>query len=177
MKSSQFWKAVLVDRDNLLDSFLDFIRDSGVRYCLIGGAAVNAYADPVVTQDLDIVVAADELPGLEESLAQRFTLKRFPHSLNISAPGSKLQIQIQMDPRYLDFLNRAVIRDVMDYELPVANIEDLLQGKIWAALDTTRPSKQLKDLSDIARLIEVQPTLSAKVPREILRKIPGQTQS
>ncbi len=175
MQSSTFWKAVLVDRDNLLDSFLDFLKASGARYCLIGGAGINSYTYPVVTEDLDIVVAADQIQMLEESLSRRFTVKRFPHSINVSAPGSKLQVQIQTDERYFDFVDRATVREVMDYRLPVARIEDLLQGKIWAALDATRrPSKQLKDLSDIARIIEVAPELRGRVPQNILRSIPKQ---
>jgi Nucleotidyl transferase AbiEii toxin, Type IV TA system len=175
MQSSAFWKAVLVDRENLLEQFLGFMRNSGARYCLIGGTGINAYAYPVVTQDLDIVVAADQIETLEASLARRFTVRRFPHSINVSAPGSKLQVQIQTDERYFEFVDRATIREVMDFELPVARIEDLLQGKIWAALDSTRrPSKQLKDLSDIARIIEVAPALRIRVPPEILAKIPTQ---
>jgi hypothetical protein len=48
----------------------------------------------------------------------------------------------------------------------------VLQGKIWAALDAERPaSKKLKDLSDIARLIEFLPSLRDHVPAEILAKI------
>ena len=63
----------------------------------------------------------------------------------------------------------------MGFPLPVARIEDLLQGKIWAAHDRTRrPSKQLKDLSDIARILEVEPQLRNQVPAEILSKIPQQ---
>ncbi len=175
MQSLTFWKAVLVDRDNLLEHFLDFMRNSGARYCLIGGTGINAYAYPVVTQDLDIVVASDQIEMLEKSLGRRFTVKRFPHSINVSAPGSKLQVQIQTDERYFEFVDRATIRDVMDLQLPVARLDDLLQGKIWAALDSTRrPSKQLKDLSDIARIIEVAPELSGRVPPEILAKIPRQ---
>jgi hypothetical protein len=92
------------------------------------------------------------------------------------SPRSKLQVQIQTNPRYFEFVNRAVVRDVMDFQLPVARIGDLLQGKVWAALDSTRrPSKQLKDLSDIARLLEVDPQLKTQVPPSILAKIPAQT--
>lgn len=175
MKSSTFWKAVLVDRDNLLEQFLEFMRESGVRFCLIGGTGVNAYAYPVVTQDLDIVVAADQIEAIERALARRFTVKRFPHSINVSTPDSKLQIQIQTDERYFEFLDRAAVREVMDFQLPVARIEDLLRGKVWAAMDSSRrPSKQLKDLSDIARILEVAPELRSEVPQEILSKIPGQ---
>lgn len=168
---------MLVDRDNLLERFLSVMRESGVRYCVIGGTGVNAYAYPVVTQDLDVIVAADQLGELERLLVREFTVTRFPHSLNVSAPHSGLRVQIQIDPRYADFLDRAVIRNVMDFQLPVACLEDLLQGKIWAALDATRrPSKQLKDLSDIARILEVAPELRGRVPAEILARIPGQTQ-
>jgi hypothetical protein len=175
MKSSTFWKAVLVDRDNLLESFLQLLEDSHVRYCLIGGAAVNAYAEPVITQDLDVAVAADDIESLERTLSSRYTVKRFPHSINVSTAGTKLQIQIQTDPRYFPFVQRAELREVMDYKVLVARIEDVLQGKIWAALDSTRrPSKQLKDLSDIARLIEAEPQLEMHVPQEILSKIPKQ---
>jgi hypothetical protein len=63
----------------------------------------------------------------------------------------------------------------MDLQLPIARLEDLLQCKIWGAFDSTRrPSKQLKELSDIARIIEVAPALRDLVPPEILAKIPGQ---
>ena len=56
--------------------------------------------------------------------------------------------------------------------LPVAAIEDLLQGKVWAASDTSRrASKRQKDLADIARLIEARPELRDRVPREILDKL------
>ena len=48
--------------------------------------------------------------------------------------------------------------------VPVATVEDLLQGKIWAFQDATRRgSKRQKDLVDIARLIETQPELSARI--------------
>ena len=164
-----------MDRDNLLERFLELLKTSGVRYCVIGGIGVNAYAYPVVTEDLDIAVAAEDIETLEKSLASHFQVERFPHSISVSAPDSKLRIQIQTDPRYFGFVDHAEIHDVMDFQLPVAQIEDLLVGKTWAALDgTRRPSKQLKDLSDIARILEVAPELRTKVPPEILSKIPRQ---
>jgi hypothetical protein len=56
--------------------------------------------------------------------------------------------------------------------LPVADPADLPQGKIWAASDLTRrASKRLKDLADIARLLEVYPELSERVPEEIRQKL------
>src|SRR5207248_5133967 len=172
MQSSTYWKAVLVDREDFLERILDFLRTSGVRYCVVGGTGVNAYTYPVVTEDLDIAVAAGDISNLETALCQEFKVRRFDYSINVSVPQSKLQVQIQTDPRYFDFVERAQIREVMDFQLPVAHIEDILKGKIWAAMDTSRPkSKRQKDLADISRILEVSPELRAQVPAELLSKL------
>ena len=41
------------DRADFLDEFLSLITDSAIRYCVIDGHAVNAYAEPLVSLDLD----------------------------------------------------------------------------------------------------------------------------
>jgi hypothetical protein len=57
-------------------------------------------------------------------------------------------------------------------QLPVARIEDVLQGKIWAVQDSTRRgSKRQKDLADIARLLEASPQLRSMVPADVLGKL------
>jgi hypothetical protein len=54
----------------------------------------------------------------------------------------------------------------------VARLEDVLQGKIWAAQDPTRRgSKRQKDLADIARLVESYPDLRRQVPVDILNRL------
>jgi len=101
-----------------------------------------------------------------------FTVGSFPHSLNVSQIGSDLRVQIQTDPRYAPFVGRTVMREVLGPRLPVASLEDLLEGKLWAVTDATRrPSKRQKDLADIARLIEVYPALRTQVPAEVLAKL------
>jgi hypothetical protein len=56
--------------------------------------------------------------------------------------------------------------------LPVAHLDDLLQGKLWVAQDSTRRgSKRQKDLADIARLIEAYPQLRSRVPADILSRL------
>lgn len=87
-------------------------------------------------------------------------------------PGSALRVQIQTDERYKSFVERAVDRDVLGVKMPVAALEDVLQGKIWAVSDPQRRgSKRQKDLADIARLIEQYPHLKEQVPPEILDKL------
>jgi hypothetical protein len=89
--------------------------------------------------------------------------------VNLSVAGSDLRIQLQKDPRYQAFLSRAVRRRVLGYELFVACLEDVLQGKLWAYADRTRrASKRQKDLADILRLVETNPQLRDRVPVEVL---------
>lgn len=54
----------------------------------------------------------------------------------------------------------------------MAGLEDVLQGKVWAAGDPTRrPSKRQKDLADIARLLEAYPHLRERVPADLLARL------
>jgi hypothetical protein len=61
---------------------------------------------------------------------------------------------------------------VLGLQLPVASVEDLLQGTLLPVLDTSRrPSKRQKDLADIARLLEAYPALHSRVPAEIRERL------
>ena len=172
MKALAFWKAVTVDKEDLLERVVAFLGDHQIRFCVIGGQAVNAYVEPVVSLDLGLAVASDQVDYLEALMAGEFAVRRFPHSLNISLSGSDLRVQFQTDPRYADFVERADERDVLGLKLPVACVEDVLRGKVWAAGDAQRrASKRQKDLADIARLLEAQPQLRAAVPAEILARL------
>jgi hypothetical protein len=167
-----YWKAVTQDHADFLDTFLFLLTDNDVRYCVIDGHAVNAYAEPLVSLDLDVVVAPEDLERIETLLSARFRIERFPHSVNVSAEGSQLRVQIQTDPRYAAFVPRATPREVLGVTLQVAAVEDVLQGKLWAFLDEKRRgTKRQKDLADIGRLIEAYPHLRPRVPREVLDRL------
>jgi len=172
MRALEFWKAVTVGRANLLESLVSLLEENQIRYCVIGGQGVNAYADPLVSLDLDLVVALDQLETAEALLRRHFKVERFPYSINVSLPDSNLRVQLQTDPRYFEFVARASTREILGLILPVAQVEDVLQGKIWAALDPARRgTKQKKDLLDIARLLEGYPQLRSRVPAAILEKL------
>lgn len=172
MRALAFWRTVTADRADFLGRLIALLREHSIRYCVVGGQGVNAYAEPVVSLDLDLAVAVDQLPQVERLLREAFAVEPFAHRLNVSETGSDLRVQIQTDPRYGPFVDGASVRDVLGVALPVARLEDVLQGKIWAALDPTRrPSKRQKDLADIARLLEAYPALRAQVPPELLTKL------
>ena len=90
----------------------------------------------------------------------------------MSQERSDLRIQVQRDPRYEPFLQRASQQEVLGTRLPVAAVEDVLQGKVWDVTDPARrSSKRQKDLADIARLLERYPELRDRVPAEVLTKL------
>jgi hypothetical protein len=171
MKALEFWKAVTLDHANLLESLIHLLNEHKVKYCVIGGQGVNAYAEPVVSLDLDLAIAVEQIPEVERRITELFEVRRFPHSLNVTVPGSKLRVQIQTDPRYSAFVDGAAIQDMLGLKLPVARVEDVLEGKVWTALDPERPAiKRQKDLADIARLLEEFPNLRSEIPPEFLSR-------
>lgn len=173
MTGKEFLQAVANGETDLLQVFLDLLREAGADHCVIGGLAVNAYAEPVVSLDLDVVVATDRVDRVAEAAAGRgMKVERFPHSVNLSSHGSDLRIQLQTDPRYQEFIPRAEERRVLGYPLRVAALEDVLQGKLWAYQDESRRgSKRQKDLADIARLVETHPELAERLPAAVRDRI------
>ena len=168
---------ISIGKGDVIQSFLDILKKEKIHFCVIGGLAVNAYAEPVVSLDLDMVIVAEKLKALISQLKGKFKVERFANSINLYSKGSDLRIQIQTDPRYQAFIKSAKVKNVLGYKLPVAAIEDVLQGKIWAAIDETRrPSKRQprrwrgrQDLADILRLVEGKQSLKTLLP-ESLRK-------
>jgi hypothetical protein len=144
-------------------------------WCLIGGLAVNCYVEPVYTVDADIVVVAQHLPAIREELAAAgFRLEQFAHSLNAKKTLGKLNVQFTQDDRYQSFIARANPREVLGHLVPVANLEDIVQGKVWAWNDGKRRlSKRKKDELDLIRIAEAYPKLRDAMPREITVQLEG----
>jgi hypothetical protein len=119
VRAQRFWKTVTMDDSDLLQSLISLLDENRVRYCVIGGQAVNAYAEPLVSLDLDIAIAAADLERVEALCRKVFTVEQFPHSINLSKPESDLRVQIQTDPRYLSFPEHAS-QEMSRVSLPVA---------------------------------------------------------
>lgn len=168
MTEKSFLNSITNGKKDILQYLLDILNKESIDYCLIGGLAVNAYVEPVVSLDVDIVIVASAIDNLIKKLGKSFKTKKFPHSLNLTTSASDLRIQIQVDPCYEEFLKHSSIKKVMGYKMKVASIEDVLQGKIWAYSDRKRrESKRQKDLADILRLIEKHPNLKKLLPKTL----------
>ena len=172
MRAQAFYRTVTVDDARLMEELVRRLEAGHMPYCVIGGQGVNAYADPLVSLDLDIVVATSELERVLADLPPNVRVEQFVHSVNLSAADSDLRVQLQLDKRYADFPTRAVRLPVLGTPMQVAAPQDVLSGKVWAASDPTRrASKRQKDLADIARLIERFPELRAQVPASLLARL------
>jgi hypothetical protein len=160
--------------NDLADAIAILKRES--KFCLIGGLAVNCYVDPVYTMDADFVAALKDISKLVDEFKKfRFNVIERRHSLSVVRPGSKVRIQITRDDRYFVFPSRAKNREVLGETLPVACIEDLIQGKTWAFSDPDRKfEKREKDRLDLIRLgMKYQKQLSI-MPKEIQNLILAQ---
>ena len=174
MIGKTFMNKIANDKGDFIQQFLDILEKHQLAFCLIGGLAVNAYAEPVVSLDLDVVVVADQIDELVATLSKCFSVSHQPHSINVSSSTSDIRVQLQTDPRYQEFIKRASGKTVLGYEIPVASLEDVLQGKIWAFSDPTRrPSKRQKDLLDIMRLAETHPRLISRLSNSLRAQVIG----
>lgn len=173
MTGREFMNAVAGGREDVLALVLRLLEEAGAAYCVIGGLAVNAYAEPVVSLDLDVVVAAGALEGVcAKAESEGFAVRRFEHSVNLKSASSDFRIQLQTDPRYQEFIARSEPRDVLGYRLQVAAVQDVLTGKAWAYSDATRrKSKRQKDLADIMRLVEAHPELADHLPETVRERL------
>jgi len=157
MTGKAFLNALANGHIDILQLLLEILAETGSEYCVIGGLAVNAYAEPVVSLDLDIVVAVADVKRLcKAAEARGLKVKRSEHSVNLTSARSDLRVQIQTDERYQDFLARSCPKEILGYRMKVAALKDVLQGNLWAYLDEQRrTSKRQKDLADIIRLANV----------------------
>ena len=173
MTGKDFFNAVARNEEDVVRVLLDIFSQTRAPYCVVGGLAVNAYAEPVVSLDLDIVVAAERVPDVVSAAESRgFSAERFEHSINLTKGRSDLRIQLQTDTRYQEFIRRCEEKGVLGYRMRVADAADVLQGKVWAYQDQARrKSKRQKDLADIMRLVEAMPGLTKLLPPHIREQV------
>jgi len=173
MTGKEFLKHLADGKSDIVQILLGILAETGSQYCLIGGLAVNAYVEPVVSLDLDIVVAVGDIEAICRAAARcGLKAESFEHSVNLTGPGSDLRIQLRTDPRYQRFLSSPEDKDVLGYRMKVARLEDVLQGKVWACSDPLRrKSKRQKDLADILRIIEAHPQLAPSLPQSLQEEL------
>jgi hypothetical protein len=149
------------------------LEKADIPWCAIGGVAVNHWAEhPMVTEDVDLVVASDSVEKTIAVLEEvGFQTEKFEWSINFKG-ASAVSVQLSTEDSYQEFPSRSVPADVHGILLRVASLEDTLQGKVRAWSDSARrQSKRIKDLADIARLVESHPHLWALLTDDLKAQV------
>jgi hypothetical protein len=145
------------------------LEKADVKWCVIGGIAVNNWAaEPLVTQDLDFVVVPESVEvAIAALVTAGFQFERFPYSVNFKG-SSAVSFQLSTEDFYRDFPLRAKPGEVHSILLRVASAEDVLSGKVKAWSESTRrPRKRQKDVLDIQRLVDAHPHLWKTLPEAL----------
>jgi len=126
----------------------------------------------MVTQDVHFVVAVEAIERTISLLEQAgFRGERFEWSINFKG-RSAVSLQLSTEDFYRDFPSRAVPADVHGILMRVASLEDTLRGKMKAWSEPgRRQSKRIKDLADIARLLESHPHLWDLLTDDLKRQL------
>lgn len=103
------------------------LEDAEIAWCMIGGLAVNHWAaEPIVTADVDIVIAANDVEKAVSSLERAgFQAKRFQWAINLKGK-SAVSVQISTEAMYAEFPSRSVPADVHGILMRVASLQDTL---------------------------------------------------
>src|SRR5438552_15533709 len=80
MRARAFWKAVTLDRADFLDRLIALLTEHDIRFCVVGGQEVIAYAEHVESLDLDLYVAVVLLACAVALLLEDFTVDRCANS-------------------------------------------------------------------------------------------------
>ncbi len=173
MTGKQFYDWQTSGGTNDVMKLVDTLERADIAWCVIGGVAVNHWArQPMVTQDVDMVVATEAIERTVSLLGQAgFGSERFAWSVNFRG-HSAVSIQLSTEDFYRDYPSRAVPADVHGILMRVASLDDTLRGKIKAwSQPKRRQSKRIKDLADIARLVESHPELWQNLPGELKSQV------
>jgi hypothetical protein len=113
MTAKQFYDWQTAGGTDDVMRLVDCLERADIAWCAIGGVAVNHWAkQPMVTQDVDFVVASDAIERVVALLEQAgFQSERFEWSINFKG-RSTVTIQLNTEEFYHDYPSRAVPADV-----------------------------------------------------------------
>ena len=147
---------------------IDVVRDvsrkfdqAGIAYMLTGSMAMNYYAQPRMTRDIDVVVAL--APAQVEAVVRLFSPEYYVSAdsvresvahesiFNVIHQESVIKVDciVRKDNAYRreEFARRQQIR-ILDFETWIVSKEDLILSKLWWAKDS-HSETQLRDVKNL----------------------------
>jgi predicted nucleotidyltransferase len=123
-----------------LRAAIEFVRQHGYHYAVIGGVSLSQWGYSRYTHDVDIKVL---VPNTEYSTARAAIRAAFPEPARTKAPKNPLIVSVLIQGVIVDFLltipgyeeqiiERAVERDLGGWSIQVCSAEDLIIQKVVA---------------------------------------------
>lgn len=157
--------AVVTSKERAFRELFGILEEAGTRYALIGGLAVQLWAEEArTTLDIDVAVLSyAAIPRRALEAAGFRLLGRHEHSENWMGPDDT-PVPFSQDPAFAALVEHAVTRSFEGGQVRVASAIELVRAKLRAARDVARrPSKRMRDLADAQSLIEREPDLERQL--------------
>jgi len=91
MTGKKFLNKVANNKEDILQIFLDILKKTKTAYCIVGGLAVNAYAEPIVSLDIDVVMENENIDTVSKEMQKKgLKVERLEHSVNLTSSKSGL---------------------------------------------------------------------------------------
>lgn len=133
---------------------LETLNTNGIRYTIIGGLAVAHSGIPRTTNDLELVILADDMKRVRDLFRDHYARGTALAGL-YNYHGTRFDVQ----PANLRIQQRVVARseEAMVEGVParVAAVKDLLLLKFWSAPERPEPGKRSQDQTDIIQLLQL----------------------
>jgi len=143
----------------------------GVRYVVIGGLAYSEYAPPRATQDVDVIVLAEDEAKVRQLFPgcyQRGTAVAGIYEFE----GTKFDVQPARRRVQAGVLKNSVDSTFEGEPIRIATLRDLIFLKLWASMGRPELSKKALDLADVTAMLEHNATaVSAADIRWIVESI------
>lgn len=134
-------------------SLAQVLQDHGVRFCFIGGAAVNAYGEHRTTEDVDVLVDVRDGEKLE-GIPIGFIRHKSRRSLQLQDPRAQVDVIFSGDPAGDARGPTYELPQNIDHTdpmlgVPIIDLRELIFYKVASGLYGNR----FKDLGDVQALI------------------------
>lgn len=152
-----------------LKALAEFFDKEQLPYCLIGGLAVGILAKPRATEDIDILLSADEQdkPALETALKRHFTIRQSQDTVHFK--NASIWRLILEDTFTED--HGLILIDIIYADKGVLN--EAIQNRIYITIDHTkiavisppdlvkikRLSNRTQDMLDVQSLLDENPEI------------------
>lgn len=136
----------------VIKEILRRLNTAGIRYAIIGGVAYGHHAVPRATQDLDLVVLAEDATRVRQLFPGCYVRGTAIGGL-YNFEDTRFDVQPANLRAQVATVMNAVEDMIDDVPVKVASLRDLLLLKVWAAAERHEVAKRTRDQADVVDLL------------------------